>query len=162
MAPALFAWNIAPTKVLEHITTHWNYLILFQPWLIPNFLIFIRLPIVQGGTFAFITPTFAILSLPKWACPTAEGQFSCILLDANRGETGLRPSKRGQLKTKSPWKNGYGFVFKTLFKTNCFTWHLFSLNLTSTTPRPRFLDPVFLASGIFWQTRNFKKLEILK
>lgn len=159
MTPALFAWNIPPTKVLEHITTHWNHLILFQPLLIPNFLIFLRLPIVQGGTFAFITPTFAILSLPKWACPTAEGQFSCVLLDANR-ETGSRASKRGQLK--SPWKNGYGLFFKTLFKTNCFTWHLFSLNLTSTTPRPRFLDPVFLASGIFWQTRNCKKLEILK
>lgn len=29
----------------------------------------VRLPIVQGGTFAFITPTFAILSLPEWKCP---------------------------------------------------------------------------------------------
>lgn len=31
-----------------------------------------RLPIVQGGTFTFIAPSLAILSLPKWKCP-AEG-----------------------------------------------------------------------------------------
>ncbi|KAL9967146.1 hypothetical protein ACROYT_G025319 [Oculina patagonica] len=30
----------------------------------------VRLPIVQGGTFSFLTPTFAILSLPQWTCPT--------------------------------------------------------------------------------------------
>ncbi|CAL8359006.1 unnamed protein product [Lota lota] len=30
----------------------------------------IRLPILQGGTFSLITPTLAILALPKWQCPT--------------------------------------------------------------------------------------------
>ncbi|MEE6526256.1 hypothetical protein FKM82_026780 [Ascaphus truei] len=30
---------------------------------------FCRLPILQGGTFAFLTPTLAMLSLPKWKCP---------------------------------------------------------------------------------------------
>ncbi|NXF97923.1 S23A1 protein, partial [Eubucco bourcierii] len=30
----------------------------------------VRLPIIQGGTFAFLTPTLAMLSLPKWKCPT--------------------------------------------------------------------------------------------
>lgn len=39
-----------------------------------------RLPIVQGGTFAFLTPTFAILSLPQWTCPKAEGQYQSVLL----------------------------------------------------------------------------------
>ncbi|XP_063301365.1 solute carrier family 23 member 1-like isoform X1 [Pelobates fuscus] len=29
----------------------------------------VRLPILQGGTFAFLTPTLAMLSLPKWQCP---------------------------------------------------------------------------------------------
>ncbi|KAJ7381270.1 hypothetical protein OS493_001388 [Desmophyllum pertusum] len=29
-----------------------------------------RLPIVQGGTFSFLTPTLAILSLPQWKCPS--------------------------------------------------------------------------------------------
>lgn len=29
----------------------------------------LRLPILQGGTFTFITPTLAILALPKWKCP---------------------------------------------------------------------------------------------
>ncbi|XP_078378704.1 solute carrier family 23 member 2-like [Oculina patagonica] len=32
----------------------------------------VRLPIVQGGTFSFLTPTFAILSLPQWTCPKPE------------------------------------------------------------------------------------------
>ena len=30
----------------------------------------LRLPIVQGGTFSFLTPTIAILSLPQWQCPS--------------------------------------------------------------------------------------------
>ncbi|XP_001641628.2 solute carrier family 23 member 1 [Nematostella vectensis] len=30
----------------------------------------VRLPIVQGGTFSFLAPTFAILSLPQFKCPT--------------------------------------------------------------------------------------------
>ncbi|NXC24888.1 S23A1 protein, partial [Campylorhamphus procurvoides] len=29
----------------------------------------VRLPIIQGGTFAFLTPTLAMLSLPGWKCP---------------------------------------------------------------------------------------------
>ena len=32
----------------------------------------VRLPIVQGVTFSFLVPTFAILSLPEWKCPSAE------------------------------------------------------------------------------------------
>ncbi|XP_077327308.1 solute carrier family 23 member 2-like isoform X1 [Lithobates pipiens] len=31
-----------------------------------------RLPILQGGTFSLITPTLAILSLPKWKCQESE------------------------------------------------------------------------------------------
>lgn len=30
----------------------------------------IRLPIVQGGSFAYLVPAFSILSLPQWQCPT--------------------------------------------------------------------------------------------
>ncbi|NXA66551.1 S23A1 protein, partial [Mohoua ochrocephala] len=29
----------------------------------------VRLPIIQGGTFTFLTPTLAMLSLPTWKCP---------------------------------------------------------------------------------------------
>ncbi|KAM8980375.1 solute carrier family 23 member 1 [Sarcophilus harrisii] len=29
----------------------------------------VRLPILQGGTFAFLTPSLAMLSLPAWKCP---------------------------------------------------------------------------------------------
>uniref|UniRef100_A0A8D2L0A7 Solute carrier family 23 member 1-like n=1 Tax=Varanus komodoensis TaxID=61221 RepID=A0A8D2L0A7_VARKO len=29
----------------------------------------VRLPILQGGTFAFLTPSLAMLSLPDWKCP---------------------------------------------------------------------------------------------
>ena len=32
----------------------------------------VRLPIIQGGTFSFLVPTFAILSLPEWQCPEAQ------------------------------------------------------------------------------------------
>ena len=31
-----------------------------------------RLPIIQGGTFSFLVPTFAVLSLPEWQCPAKE------------------------------------------------------------------------------------------
>ena len=37
-----------------------------------NILFIDRLPIVQGGTFSFLVPTFAILSLPEWKCPSPE------------------------------------------------------------------------------------------
>lgn len=30
------------------------------------------MPIVQGGTFSFLVPTFAILSLPEWTCPAPQ------------------------------------------------------------------------------------------
>ncbi|XP_069484879.1 solute carrier family 23 member 1-like [Ambystoma mexicanum] len=29
----------------------------------------VRLPILQGGTFTFLTPTLAMLAIPKWKCP---------------------------------------------------------------------------------------------
>uniref|UniRef100_A0AAY4CJV2 Uncharacterized protein n=1 Tax=Denticeps clupeoides TaxID=299321 RepID=A0AAY4CJV2_9TELE len=32
-----------------------------------------RLPILQGGTFSLITPSLAILALPKWQCPGTTG-----------------------------------------------------------------------------------------
>jgi nucleobase transporter 1/2 len=33
-----------------------------------------RLPIIQGGSFSFLIPSLAILSLPEWECPvTLEG-----------------------------------------------------------------------------------------
>ncbi|OWF56540.1 solute carrier family 23 member 1-like [Mizuhopecten yessoensis] len=32
----------------------------------------VRLPIIQGGSFTFLTPTFALLSLPKWSCEYTE------------------------------------------------------------------------------------------
>jgi len=28
-----------------------------------------RLPIIQGGSFAFIVPSLTILALPQWTCP---------------------------------------------------------------------------------------------
>ncbi|KAK1888068.1 Solute carrier family 23 member 2, partial [Dissostichus eleginoides] len=34
-----------------------------------------RLPILQGGTFSFITPTLAILALPKWQCPAPKASM---------------------------------------------------------------------------------------
>ena len=34
-----------------------------------------RLPIVQASTLSFLVPTFAILSLPKWKCPSPAGKL---------------------------------------------------------------------------------------
>ena len=34
-----------------------------------------RLPIVQGGDYGYLAPTFAIMALPQWTCPIPEGQF---------------------------------------------------------------------------------------
>lgn len=42
---------------------HWPLTLHFFTWPAD------RLPILQGGTFSFITPTLAILALPKWKCP---------------------------------------------------------------------------------------------
>ncbi|KAM8974103.1 solute carrier family 23 member 1-like [Pelodytes ibericus] len=38
----------------------------------------VRLPILQGGTFAFLTPTLAMLSLPKWKCPEWTNNASTV------------------------------------------------------------------------------------
>lgn len=47
----------------------------------------VRLPIVQGGTFAFITPTIAILSLPQWECPTSGAGKVNATVNANVNAT---------------------------------------------------------------------------
>lgn len=31
-----------------------------------------RLPIVQGGSFSYLVPSLAIMSLPRWKCPAPE------------------------------------------------------------------------------------------
>ena len=31
--------------------------------------VFFRLPVVQGGTFTFVLPITALMSLERWACP---------------------------------------------------------------------------------------------
>uniref|UniRef100_A0A8C6KWJ9 Si:dkey-106n21.1 n=1 Tax=Nothobranchius furzeri TaxID=105023 RepID=A0A8C6KWJ9_NOTFU len=42
-----------------------------------------RLPILQGGTFSFITPTLAILALPTWQCPTHNAPVSPSIQEQN-------------------------------------------------------------------------------
>ncbi|XP_058047280.1 solute carrier family 23 member 1-like isoform X2 [Ahaetulla prasina] len=37
-----------------------------------------RLPILQGGTFAFLTPSLAMLSLPLWKCPAWTNNASMV------------------------------------------------------------------------------------
>ncbi|XP_058055573.1 solute carrier family 23 member 2 [Anopheles bellator] len=43
-----------------------------------------RLPLVQGGTISFLVPTLAILSLPRWKCPSDE--LIDAMSDAERTE----------------------------------------------------------------------------
>ncbi|WAQ93888.1 S23A2-like protein [Mya arenaria] len=48
-----------------------------------------RLPIIQGATFAFLTPTFSILSLKRWECPyTVERETDPSLLNSTLPEPG--------------------------------------------------------------------------
>ena len=41
-----------------------------------------RLPIIQGGTFSFFVPTFAILSLPKFQCPNGFDRSTNTWIDS--------------------------------------------------------------------------------
>ncbi|XP_061532463.1 solute carrier family 23 member 1 [Phycodurus eques] len=52
----------------------------------------IRLPILQGGTFSFITPTLAILALPKWQCPPLQGP---AMLSGHNGTSPLQMMESG-------------------------------------------------------------------
>ncbi|KAL4222695.1 hypothetical protein ACF0H5_018736 [Mactra antiquata] len=48
-----------------------------------------RLPIIQGATFAFLTPTFSILALPEWTCQyTVERETNPSLLNSSLPEPG--------------------------------------------------------------------------
>ena len=42
-----------------------------------------RLPIIQGGTFTFVTPTLAILALDKWSrdCPAMDDDVAWAEID---------------------------------------------------------------------------------
>ncbi|OWF47685.1 Solute carrier family 23 member 1 [Mizuhopecten yessoensis] len=40
----------------------------------------IRLPIIQGATFAFLVPTQSILALPQWSCPYTEAEKGLVNL----------------------------------------------------------------------------------
>ncbi|CAI5665704.1 solute carrier family 23 member 2 [Oreochromis niloticus] len=48
-----------------------------------------RLPILQGGTFSFITPTLAILALPKWQCPVPNAPVK-LLVQFHNGTSPLQ------------------------------------------------------------------------
>ncbi|KAM6973339.1 solute carrier family 23 member 1 [Aplochiton taeniatus] len=52
-----------------------------------------RLPILQGGTFSFITPTLAILALPKWQCPGLEGQVGLMEIQNDTGSLQTDPEE---------------------------------------------------------------------
>ncbi|KAK3772632.1 hypothetical protein RRG08_008469 [Elysia crispata] len=39
----------------------------------------VRLPIIQGATFAFLPPTITILNLPRWSCASSNDGFSTDL-----------------------------------------------------------------------------------
>ncbi|XP_057693427.1 solute carrier family 23 member 1 isoform X1 [Corythoichthys intestinalis] len=52
----------------------------------------VRLPILQGGTFSFITPTLAILALPKWQCPAPQDP---AMLSAHNGTSPLQMVESG-------------------------------------------------------------------
>ena len=73
----LFSSLQRPCIILFHWSLTFNLLALLT----------CRLPILQGGTFSFITPTLAILALPKWQCPS---QDSPVMLSIDT-QNGTRP-----------------------------------------------------------------------
>lgn len=48
-----------------------------------------RLPIVQGGSFSYLVPSLAILTLPKWQCPSAE-EFATLTPEQKTEEWQIR------------------------------------------------------------------------
>ncbi|XP_038136382.1 solute carrier family 23 member 2 [Cyprinodon tularosa] len=53
----------------------------------------IRLPILQGATFNFMTPTLAILALPKWQCPVPDAHA----MQLKNGSTPLTGEKLDEI-----------------------------------------------------------------
>uniref|UniRef100_A0A3Q2CNK9 Si:dkey-106n21.1 n=1 Tax=Cyprinodon variegatus TaxID=28743 RepID=A0A3Q2CNK9_CYPVA len=53
----------------------------------------IRLPILQGATFNFMTPTLAILALPKWQCPVPDAHA----MQLKNGSTPLTGEKSDEI-----------------------------------------------------------------
>ncbi|CAG05576.1 unnamed protein product, partial [Tetraodon nigroviridis] len=76
-----------------------------------------RLPILQGGTFSFITPTLAILALPKWKCPDPSSPAGLIqnstasLMAENRDEVWMMRMReiQGAILVSSLLQLGLGF-----------------------------------------------------
>ena len=77
--------SISETKL--HIRSKyilWSHHIL--PYELLSMFLFHRLPIIQGATFSFLTPTFTILALEKWQCPynlAAKGMCMIYWFDLN-------------------------------------------------------------------------------
>ncbi|PFX26769.1 Solute carrier family 23 member 2 [Stylophora pistillata] len=49
-----------------------------------------RLPIIQGGAFSFLTPTFAILSLPQWNCDKLKENSNSTIEMSDIWKPGMR------------------------------------------------------------------------
>ncbi|XP_029289839.1 solute carrier family 23 member 2 [Cottoperca gobio] len=56
-----------------------------------------RLPILQGGTFSFITPTLAILALPKWQCPAPKASVLLSVQLQNSSSSPLQMEDSGEV-----------------------------------------------------------------
>ena len=73
-----------------------------------------RLPIIQGGTFTFVTPTLAILALDKWSreCPALEDDEAWAGIDEDERremwqvETDRQTAIKGLLIGENPRGSG--------------------------------------------------------
>lgn len=106
--PMCFANNsLAISEVLSTIYFVSGLVTLLQT------LLGIRLPIVQGGTFAFITPTFAILSLPQWTCPKTEDNINSTISSLINNDDIWKPRMReiqGAIMVSSLFQIVIGFT----------------------------------------------------
>ncbi|XP_048585368.1 solute carrier family 23 member 1-like [Nematostella vectensis] len=74
----------------------------------------VRLPIIQGGSFSFLSPTFAILSLPQFKCPagtvTGESNISSNATTVDSGDWRIRMREiQGAIMISSMFQIFIGF-----------------------------------------------------
>ena len=77
-----------------------------------------RLPILQGGTFTFITPTLAILALPKWKCPEVAAN---VHLNATAESASLTdPEEVWKVRMREVQPVTYHCIYKLSTSQKCF------------------------------------------
>lgn len=108
-----------------------SFVVLWPTWLLlRTALLFIcvcflrqtrRLPILQGGTFALVTPAMAVLSMPEWKCPAWTQNASLV----NTSSPAFIEEWQGRMRTVSQRQQFHSLTQKRRlrswqFRIQCF------------------------------------------